>query len=40
MLGVWLGSLRFIAAEPLSFRRFAIILLAVLAILGLGKSLL
>jgi len=39
ILGVWLGSRRFIAAEPLGFRRFAIILLAVLALFGLGKSL-
>lgn len=38
-LGVWLGGRRFRAASPASFRRVAILLLAVLAVLGLGKSL-
>ncbi|MGQ0566445.1 MAG: sulfite exporter TauE/SafE family protein [Gemmobacter sp.] len=39
-LGVWLGSRRFVAASPQGFRRFAIGLLAALALAGLGKSLL
>ena len=39
-LGVWLGGRRFRAANPANFRRFAILLLATLALLGLGKSLL
>lgn len=38
--GVWVGGKRFLAADPQSFRRFAIILLAILATLGLGRSLL
>jgi len=38
--GVWLGGKRFLAADPQSFRRFAIVLLAILALLGLGRSLL
>jgi len=37
---VWLGGKRFLAADPQSFRRFAIVLLAILALLGLGRSLL
>ena len=37
--GVWAGSRHFLSAEPQDFRRFAILLLAVLAILGLAKSL-
>lgn len=37
--GVWLGGRRFLSAAPQEFRRFAILLLAVLALLGLGKSL-
>lgn len=39
MFGIWLGGRQFLAAEPQEFRRFAIALLAVLAILGLGKAL-
>jgi len=36
--GLWLGGRHFLRAEPQSFRRFAILLLAVLAGLGLMKS--
>lgn len=39
VLGVWLGGRRFLAAEPAGFRRFAIGLLAALAVLSIGKSL-
>lgn len=39
-LGVWLGGLHFTRAEPQSFRRFAIALLVVLAVMGLIKSVL
>ncbi len=39
ILGVWAGSRHFLNAEPQNFRRFAILLLATLALLGLGKSL-
>lgn len=38
-LGNWLGGRRFFAADPQDFRRFAIYLLATLALLGLGKAL-
>jgi uncharacterized protein len=38
--GIWAGSRRFLHAEPASFRRFAIVLLAILALLGLGRSVL
>lgn len=38
VLGIWLGGRRFLSAEPQEFRRFAIALLAVLAILGLLKA--
>lgn len=38
--GVALGGRRFLAAAPENFRRFAIGLLAALALIGLGKSLL
>lgn len=38
--GVALGARRFLAAAPENFRRFAIGLLAALALIGLGKSLL
>jgi uncharacterized membrane protein YfcA len=38
-LGIWLGGRRFLHADPQDFRRFAIGLLASLALLGLGKSL-
>jgi len=37
--GLWLGSRRFLHAEPSDFRRMTIILLAVMAVLGLIKSL-
>lgn len=36
--GIWLGGRHFLKAEPQSFRRFAILLLATLAGLGLVKS--
>jgi uncharacterized membrane protein YfcA len=39
MLGVHLGSRRFLSAAPDNFRRFAILLLALLATLGLVRSL-
>ena len=38
-LGVWAGGRRFISANPQGFRRFAIGLLAVLAIMALLRSL-
>ncbi|MGB3277581.1 MAG: TSUP family transporter, partial [Pseudorhodobacter sp.] len=38
ILGIWLGGRQFLSAEPQEFRRFAIVLLAVLAILGLAKA--
>ena len=37
-LGVWLGGRHFLRTEPQNFRRFAILLLAILASLGLLKS--
>lgn len=40
LVGNWLGNRRFLSAEPQSFRRFAILLLALLALLGLIRSLL
>ena len=39
-LGVWLGGRHFLATDPQDFRKFAIGLLAVLAVLGLLKSVL
>ena len=39
VLGVHLGSRRFLRAAPENFRRFAIMLLALLAVLGLVRSL-
>lgn len=39
VIGLWLGSKRFVKTEPASFRRFAILLLATLSIFGLLKSL-
>ena len=39
VLGTWAGGRRFLSAEPKDFRRFAIIILMVLALLGLGKAL-
>lgn len=38
-LGVWAGGRRFIAAPPEDFRRFAILLMAALALAGLLRSL-
>lgn len=38
VVGLWFGSRHFLKAEPASFRRFAIVLLAGLATLGLVKS--
>ena len=38
LLGMQLGSRRFHAAPPEEFRRFAILLLAVLAVLGLLRA--
>lgn len=38
--GVWVGGRRFLAVAPQDFRRFAIGLLAFLALLGLGKAVL
>lgn len=37
-LGVWLGGRHFLRTDPQNFRRFAILLLAILASLGLLKS--
>lgn len=39
LLGNWLGGRHFFGTDPQEFRRFAIVLLAVLATLGLGKAL-
>jgi uncharacterized protein len=39
VLGNWLGGRHFFGTDPQEFRRFAIVLLAVLAALGLGKAL-
>lgn len=38
LAGIWLGGRHFLRADPTDFRRFAILLLAFLAILGLVKS--
>ena len=38
VLGIWLGGRRFVSADPQDFRRFAILLLAGLAILGLVRA--
>lgn len=40
VLGNWLGGRHFFNTDPQGFRRFAIVLLAGLAALGLGKALL
>ncbi len=40
VLGNWLGGRHFFGTDPQEFRRFAILLLAALAALGLGKALL
>jgi uncharacterized protein len=39
-LGVWLGGRHFLSTDPQGFRRFAIGLLAVLALAGLARSVL
>ena len=39
LLGNWLGGRHFFGTDPQEFRRFAILLLAGLATLGLGKAL-
>lgn len=39
LLANWLGGRHFFGTEPQEFRRFAIVLLAGLALLGLGKAL-
>lgn len=39
-LGNWLGGRHFFGTDPQEFRRFAILLLAGLALLGLGKAVL
>jgi uncharacterized protein len=38
IFGIWLGGRHFFRAEPQEFRKFAILLLAVLALLGLVRS--
>jgi uncharacterized protein len=38
-VGNWLGGRHFFGTDPQEFRRFAIVLLAGLALLGLGKAL-
>ena len=38
LLGLWLGGKHFLRADPQEFRRFAIWLLAALAVMGLLKS--
>lgn len=40
LVGNWLGGRHFFGTDPQDFRRFAILLLAGLALLGLGKALL
>ncbi len=37
-LGIWLGTRRFSAASPSTFRRFAVILLLILSVLGLIRA--
>ncbi|MDH3264472.1 MAG: sulfite exporter TauE/SafE family protein [Paracoccaceae bacterium] len=37
--GIWLGSRHFLSTSPAEFRRFAILLLAGLSLIALGKSL-
>lgn len=39
LLGNWLGGRHFFGTDPQEFRRFAIVLLVGLALLGLGKAL-
>ena len=38
LLGNWLGGRHFFKSDPQEFRRFAIVLLAILALLGLAKA--
>ena len=38
-LGIWLGGRQFLSASPTSFRRFAVLLLLVLSLLGLLRAL-
>ena len=40
VVGNWLGGRHFFGTDPQEFRRFAVLLLAGLAILGLGKAML
>jgi len=40
VLGVWLGGRRFLAASPVTFRKFAVMLLLTLSILGLVRAVL
>ena len=37
-LGVWLGGRQFLAASPSTFRRFAVMLLLTLSVLGLLRA--
>ncbi|WP_342078857.1 sulfite exporter TauE/SafE family protein [Yoonia sp. SS1-5] len=37
-LGVWLGGRQFLAASPSTFRRFAVMLLLALSLLGLARA--
>ncbi|MCO4842125.1 MAG: sulfite exporter TauE/SafE family protein [Yoonia sp.] len=39
-LGVWLGSRQFLSASPKTFRKFAVMLLLTLSIVGLARSVL
>jgi uncharacterized membrane protein YfcA len=39
-LGVWLGGRQFLSASPSTFRRFAVILLLILSLLGLLRAIL
>ena len=39
-LGVWLGSRQFLSASPVTFRKFAVMLLLTLSIVGLARSVL
>jgi hypothetical protein len=38
-LGVWLGGRQFLSASPSTFRRFAVMLLMTLSVLGLLRVL-
>ena len=37
-LGVWLGGRQFLSASPATFRRFAVMLLLALSLLGLIRA--